>query len=112
MTNSRWSARRGSSRSGPDVMGIFKRPDSPYWWIWLEGAKRKERTNIRIRGRAEKREAEERYFALMLDQAEADTDALLVQAIVRLQRRQAKRDQNLRERTVYEGCQKVANSGV
>ncbi len=27
-------------------MGIFTRPDSPYWWLWLETTKQKERTAI------------------------------------------------------------------
>lgn len=72
-------------------MGIFKRPDSPYWWIFLEGSRRKVSTNIRINRRAEKREAQERYLALMLEQAEDETDAILVKVMVLLQRRQARR---------------------
>jgi hypothetical protein len=29
-------------------MGVFTRPDSPYWWLFLETTKQKERTEIRI----------------------------------------------------------------
>lgn len=29
-------------------MGLFTRPDSPYWWLWLETTRQKERTDIRI----------------------------------------------------------------
>jgi hypothetical protein len=29
-------------------MGIFTRPDSPYWWLFLETTKQKEKTEIRI----------------------------------------------------------------
>jgi integrase len=29
-------------------MGIFKRPDSPYWWLWLETTKQRERTPILV----------------------------------------------------------------
>jgi hypothetical protein len=77
-------------------MGIFKRDDSPYWWIFLEGSRRRVSTNIRIKGRAEKREAQERYLALMLAQAEGDTDALLVQAIALLERRLKERSRHAR----------------
>ena len=68
-------------------MGIFKRPDSPYWWLYFETTKRKERTNILVHGRAEKREAQVRYFARMLEYAEEDTNVLLARAIGLLVRR-------------------------
>jgi Phage integrase family len=29
-------------------MGLFTRPDSPYWWLFLETTKQKERTDIRL----------------------------------------------------------------
>jgi len=29
-------------------MGIYTRPDSPWWWLYLETARRRERTDIRI----------------------------------------------------------------
>jgi hypothetical protein len=31
-----------------DPMGVFVRPDSPVWWLWLETTSQKERTDIRI----------------------------------------------------------------
>ena len=72
-------------------MGIYQRPDSPYWWLFLEGPRRREGTNIPINGKAEEREAQERYFVRMLAYAEADTDDLLAQAIELLKERQARR---------------------
>lgn len=29
-------------------MGVFSRPDSPYWWLFLETTKQKEKTDLRI----------------------------------------------------------------
>lgn len=29
-------------------MGVFARPDSPWWWLWLETTQQKERTDIKI----------------------------------------------------------------
>lgn len=29
-------------------MGVFERPDSPWWWLWLETSRCKEKTAIRI----------------------------------------------------------------
>jgi len=68
-------------------MGIFTRPDSPYWWIYLEGPRRRIRTKILVRGRAEERAATARYCALMLAEADEETDVLLARAIELLRRR-------------------------
>lgn len=51
-------------------MGVFTRPDSPVWWLWLETTKSKERTEIRIgettaQRRDSKRIAEDRYHQRM-----------------------------------------------
>ncbi len=31
-------------------MGIYTRPDSQYWWLYLETSKRKQRTNLLVKG--------------------------------------------------------------
>ena len=51
-------------------MGIFQRPDSPYYWLWLESTRQKERTKIKIgRTTAQKHDsrrlAEDRYHQRM-----------------------------------------------
>jgi hypothetical protein len=51
-------------------MGVFLRPDSPVWWLWLETTSQKERTDIRIGTTTiQKREsralAEDRYHQRM-----------------------------------------------
>jgi len=51
-------------------MGIFQRPDSPYWWLWLETTRQKERTSIKIgtttaQRRDSRRLAEDRYHQRM-----------------------------------------------
>ena len=51
-------------------MGIFTRPESPYWWMYLEVIKRKESTHIAIgrtvtQRRDSKRQAEELYYRRM-----------------------------------------------
>jgi len=51
-------------------MGVFQRPDSPVWWLWLETTRQKERTEIRIgttqAQRADSRKlAEDRYHQRM-----------------------------------------------
>jgi integrase len=56
-------------------MGIYQRDDSPYWWLYLETTKLKERTDIRIGETAAqkkdaKRLAEETYQRRMLELAE------------------------------------------
>lgn len=55
-------------------MGVFARPDSPYWWIFLETTKQKERTLFKIgTTHAQKRDsrklAEDRYHQRMNDVA-------------------------------------------
>lgn len=55
-------------------MGIFTRPESQYWWLWLETARRKERTDILIgktvtQRRDAKRLAQEAYQRRMLELA-------------------------------------------
>lgn len=74
-------------------MGVFSRPDSRYWWLWLEGApgQRRVKTKILIgTDKTERRDsrklAEEVYFARMLKigkhlEGRADeTDALTFSA--------------------------------
>jgi integrase len=51
-------------------MGVFTRPDSPYWWLWLETTSQKEGTDIRIgETTAQRRDsraiAEDRYHQRM-----------------------------------------------
>jgi hypothetical protein len=53
---------------------VYTRPDSPFYWIWLEGPKRREKTAIRIlpKGTAAQRKtarqaAEARYAARMIE---------------------------------------------
>ena len=51
-------------------MGIFRRPDSPYWWLWLETTRQKERTDVRIGTTTTQRKdsrkmAEDRYHQRM-----------------------------------------------
>lgn len=65
-------------------MGIFQRPDSRFWWLYLEPTKRREKTNILVdrrapanRQAAARRAAEARYAARMLELAAQDTDRLL-----------------------------------
>jgi len=53
-------------------MGVFSRPDSPYWWLWIEGTKQREKTRFLIgQTTAEKKaslaEAEALYHQRMLD---------------------------------------------
>lgn len=56
-------------------MGIFTRPDSPYYWLYLEGAKKKEATSIPARtgdpklDAANRRLAESSYHARMSELA-------------------------------------------
>jgi hypothetical protein len=66
------------------LMGIFTRPDSPFWWLYLETTKRRERTKILVdrgapanRQAAARRAAEARYAARMLELAVQDTDRVL-----------------------------------
>lgn len=56
-------------------MGIYTRPDSPYWWLYLETTKQKERTDILIGETAAQRKdarrlADETYQRRMLEIAE------------------------------------------
>jgi integrase len=37
-----------TARAGGASVGLFTRPDSPYWWLFLETTKQKERTDIRL----------------------------------------------------------------
>jgi integrase len=51
-------------------MGVFVRPDSPVWWLWLETTRQKERTEIRIGTTAaqkydSRKLAEDRYHQRM-----------------------------------------------
>jgi integrase len=51
-------------------MGVFERKDSPWWWLWLETSRRKERTDIRLGTTTAQRHdsrklAEERYHQRM-----------------------------------------------
>lgn len=51
-------------------MGVFSRPDSPVWWLWLETTKQRERTEIRVGTTAAQRKdsrqlAEDRYHQRM-----------------------------------------------
>jgi hypothetical protein len=55
-------------------MGVFVRPDSPFYWIWLEPTKTKERTSIPVlrraavkERRAARRLAEELYGRRMIE---------------------------------------------
>lgn len=56
-------------------MGLFSRPDSPFWWLWIEGApKPKVNTKIPIGTTAEqkkknRRDAEDVYHQLMTERA-------------------------------------------
>jgi len=56
-------------------VGLYTRPDSPYWWLYLETAKQKERTDILIGETAAQRKdarrlADETYQRRMLEIAE------------------------------------------
>ena len=56
-------------------MGIFKRPDSQYWWLYLETTKQRERTTILLGDTATqradaKRLAKDAYQRRMLELAE------------------------------------------
>ena len=56
------------------MMGIFQRPDSQYWWLYLETVRQKERTPILIGGtvaqrRDRKKLAQEAYQRRMLELA-------------------------------------------
>ena len=56
-------------------MGVFKRPDSKYWWLYLETTRQRERTDIllgdTIAQRTDaKRLAKEAYQRRMLELAE------------------------------------------
>jgi hypothetical protein len=60
-------------------MGVYTRPDSPWYWLWLEGARLKEKTRIPVlrqgpakQQRAARRLAEERYASRMLEVAEQE----------------------------------------
>ncbi len=51
-------------------MGVFKRPDSPYWWLFLETTKTKEKTELKIgtttaQRRDSRKLAEDRYHQRM-----------------------------------------------
>jgi len=51
-------------------MGVFTRPDSPYWWLWLETTKQREKTDIAIgettaQRRESRRLATDRYHQRM-----------------------------------------------
>jgi integrase len=51
-------------------MGVYSRPDSPVWWLWLKTIRRKERTDIEIGTTAAQRRdsrkiAEDRYHQRM-----------------------------------------------
>jgi hypothetical protein len=69
-------------------MGIYRRSDSRFWWMFLEGTRQKERTNIPVGCKGGKREARRRYQARMLDLAQGETDDLLRRAIELLHARQ------------------------
>jgi len=75
-------------------MGIFRRPESRFWWIYLEPTKRKIATKIpighggtRAERAAFKRTAQTLYFALMLEFVDLDADRVLARAIDLLERR-------------------------
>jgi integrase len=51
-------------------MGVFRRPDSPYWWLWLETTKQREKTDIAVgetttQRRDSRRLATDRYHQRM-----------------------------------------------
>jgi hypothetical protein len=60
-------------------MGVYVRPDSRFYWLWLEGHRRKERTNIPVlcgtphEARA-RRLAERLYAIRMLELAEQEIE--------------------------------------
>jgi hypothetical protein len=97
-------------------LGVFSRPDSPYWWLWLEGVKRKELTHILVNRTgtntaraAARRAAQRRYFVRMLEVAEDETDVLLARAIALLVRRredEAKRAEKIESGLGVESSEK------
>jgi integrase len=44
-------------------MGVYERNDSPYWWLWLEQTKQREKTNIKV-GATTAQRRESRRIAL------------------------------------------------
>jgi integrase len=54
-------------------MGVYRRPDSPFWWLWLEGTTIRESTRIPVDGGSPyqqkelRRQAQALYAARMVD---------------------------------------------
>ena len=54
-------------------MGVFKRPDSPYWWLYLETTKQRERTPILLGDTISQRADAKRLAERRLSAADAGT---------------------------------------